>query len=125
MDDERWPPELMRAVLPLAVLRVVGDEETYGYVIARRLEAAGLGRVKGGTLYPVLARLEADGLVRSQWREGDGGPGRKYFAITAGGRTALDRRATRWRAFCRLTTDLLEGQGSQEEGSREGNEAPT
>jgi PadR family transcriptional regulator, regulatory protein PadR len=74
----------------------------------------------GVVLYPVLARLEADGLVRSQWREGDGGPGRKYFAITADGRTELDRRVTRWQAFCRLTTDLLEGQAR-----KEGSEVPT
>ena len=100
----------MRAVLPLAVLRVIGDEESYGYVIARRLDEAGLGRVKGGTLYPILARLEADGLLTSRWREGDGGPGRKYFAMTPAGRAALDQRARRWTEFCRLTTDLLEGR---------------
>ena len=110
MSDDRWPADLMRAVLPLAVLRTVADGPTYGYVIGKRLEEAGLGRIKGGTLYPILGRLEAEGLVTSEWREGDGGPGRKYFAITPAGTTALDERVSRWADFSRLTTELLNGR---------------
>ena len=107
MTEERWPADWMRAVLPLSMLRIVADEESYGYVIAKRLEDAGFGRIKGGTLYPILGRLEADGLVTSSWREGDGGPGRKYFAITPDGRAALDDRADRWTSFTHMTTELL------------------
>ncbi|MBB5789204.1 PadR family transcriptional regulator [Jiangella mangrovi] len=107
MPDERWPAEWMRAVLPLSVLSVVADEETYGYVIARRLDDAGFGTVKGGTLYPILGRLEDDGLVTSSWREGDGGPGRKYFTATPAGRAALAERSERWAAFAATTHGLL------------------
>jgi PadR family transcriptional regulator, regulatory protein PadR len=101
----------MRGVLSLCVLRVVADGPTYGYAIAARLHEAGLGPVKGGTLYPILTRLEAEGLVVSHWREGDGGPGRKFFAVTDLGRRALRDRAEQWHEFTRRATDLLAGAG--------------
>ena len=97
----------MRAVLPLLVLAVVGNDETYGYMIAKCLEGAGLGTVKGGTLYPILARLEADGLVSSLWREGSGGPGRKYFTITPTGISTLGDRTARWQEFSLRAGHLL------------------
>jgi PadR family transcriptional regulator PadR len=107
IDDRQWPAEWMRGVLTLCVLSVVADEETYGYVVAQKLQAAGLGAVKGGTLYPILTRLEQDGLVTSRWRAGDAGPGRKYFAVTAAGRRALHDRTDEWITFTGRATALL------------------
>jgi PadR family transcriptional regulator PadR len=106
MDDD-IPTEWLRAVLPLAVLAAVADEETYGYAVAQRLQAGGLGTVKGGTLYPVLNRLEADGLLTSSWREGVGGPGRKFFAATPAGRDHLARRSAAWHTFTEQARSLL------------------
>jgi PadR family transcriptional regulator PadR len=97
----------MRAVLPLSVLAVVAAEETYGYAIAQHLQAAGLGTIKGGTLYPVLNRLEHDGLLSSSWREGAGGPGRKFFAVTDRGRVELAERTVAWRTFTERADGLL------------------
>jgi PadR family transcriptional regulator PadR len=97
----------MRAVLPLCVLALVAAEETYGYAVAQRLRSAGLGTVKGGTLYPVLNRLEEDGLVSSTWREGAGGPGRKFYAVTARGRATLAERTTMWHTFAERAGSLL------------------
>jgi len=107
MDDQQWPGEWMRGVLSLCVLAVVAEGETYGYAVAQRLQAAGLGVVKGGTLYPVLMRLEQDGLLTSSWREGDGGPGRKFFAVTADGNVALRERGDRWLTFTERAEALL------------------
>jgi PadR family transcriptional regulator PadR len=105
--EERWPGEWLRGVLQLCVLGVVADGPTYGYAIAARLEQAGLGQVRGGTLYPLLARLEADGLVQSAWRAGEGGPGRKYFTLTGPGREQLRARAGEWGRFVAGTRRLL------------------
>ncbi len=107
MDANDLPTEWLRAVLPLAVLATVARGETYGYEIAQQLQSGGLGTVKGGTLYPVLNRLAGDGLVTSSWREGVGGPGRKFFAITEFGREHLDRRAVAWNEFTEQTAGLL------------------
>ena len=112
MDVEAWPSEWLRAALPLCVLAVVTQEETYGYAIAQRLRAAGLGAIKGGTLYPVLNRLEQDGLVTSSWREGAGGPGRKFFAVTPRGADHLADRTRAWNAFTERAAGLLPSVGS-------------
>jgi PadR family transcriptional regulator, regulatory protein PadR len=107
MDDQQWPGEWMRGVLWLCVLAVVAEEETYGYAVAQRLQSEGLGVVKGGTLYPVLTRLEQDGLLTSSWREGNGGPGRKFFKVTPAGRAALQDRTASWRVFTERAGRLL------------------
>jgi PadR family transcriptional regulator PadR len=107
MDDVQWPGEWMRGVLSLCVLAVVAEEETYGYAVAQRLQGAGLGTVKGGTLYPVLTRLEQEGLLTSSWREGAAGPGRKFFAVTPAGLTTLRERTTSWLTFTEQATALL------------------
>lgn len=110
MNEEQWPTEWLRGVLPVCVLAVVaahGADGTYGYAIARRLAEGGLGRIKGGTLYPILNRSEEEGHLVSTWVAGDGGPGRKSFVITDAGRTYLDSRAQSWRAFVELAGDLM------------------
>jgi len=112
---EAWPSEWLRGVLELCVLRLCAEGPTYGYAIATRLAEAGLGEVKGGTLYPLLGRLEAAGLVETQWRAGEQGPGRKYFSLTALGHETLRERRSQWGAFTTTTTNLLERPRPTEE----------
>ncbi|MGY1841429.1 MULTISPECIES: PadR family transcriptional regulator [unclassified Modestobacter] len=107
MSEERWPGEWMRGVLSLCVLRVVADGPTHGYAIAGRLAEAGLGTVKGGTLYPILTRLETEGLVTAAWEAGDGGPGRKVFTVTEAGVQALRQRSAQWQVFTERAAGLL------------------
>jgi PadR family transcriptional regulator PadR len=106
MTTPAWPSDWLRGVLETCVLSVLDEGTTYGYAIASRLEELGLGTVKGGTLYPLLNRLEQSGLVTVEWRAGDGGPGRKYFAITAAGRHEHHTQAMSWAQFAALTTAI-------------------
>ncbi|MDD9206352.1 PadR family transcriptional regulator, partial [Georgenia sp. 10Sc9-8] len=71
------------------------------------LAEAGLGSVKGGTLYPLLTRLENAGWVSVEWRAGEGGPGRKYYLLTDDGRRELEASAHRWTQFTELTQDFV------------------
>ncbi len=96
------------------MLAVLSEGPTYGYAITARLEALGLGTVKGGTLYPLLARLEQAGHVSVEWRAGEGGPGRKYFELTEAGRLARAEQAEHWRAFTALTTAITSGAATNE-----------
>ncbi|MFJ5000203.1 PadR family transcriptional regulator [Microbacterium sp. NPDC088619] len=107
MESIEWPSEWARAALPAAVLALVSDEDAYGYLIAQRLAAAGFGTVKGSTLYPLLARLEQDGSLASTWRDGDGGPGRKYYSVTDAGRHSLDEHRAAWADFTTRTMAVL------------------
>ncbi len=87
----------MRGVLPLCAMAALAEGETHGYAIVTRLADAGVGRVKGGAMYPVLNRLETEGAVTSVWREGVAGPGRKVFALTDDGRRRLSELTGQWR----------------------------
>lgn len=111
MTDRGWPSDWTRATLALCVLRVLASGATYGYAIAGALEDAGFGSVKGGTLYPLLGRLESAGWVDVEWRAGEGGPGRKYFALTGAGAAELDRQSRSWADFTRMVGDHLREPG--------------
>lgn len=65
-------------------------ERHYGYSLVRVLSERGSISLKEGTIYPILARLDRDGLVGSEWVESDQGPPRKYYALTASGRQLFD-----------------------------------
>lgn len=112
MTENPWPSEWLRGVLEVCVLAVLADGPTYGYAITSRLGELGLGAVKGGTLYPLLARLEQAGHVSVEWRAGDGGPGRKYFELTESGVRARAQEASRWLAFTDLTTAVVTGSAA-------------
>ena len=109
---EPWPSEWLRGVLEVCVLRVLAEGPTYGYAISVQLAEAGLGTVKGGTLYPLLSRFETAGLVTVEWRAGEGGPGRKFYRLTEAGHARLHDDAARWRGFAELTRDFVAGQTS-------------
>ena len=102
-----WPSEWLRGALEVCVLRILAEGPTYGYAISARLAQEGIGTVKGGTLYPLLGRFERTGLVRVEWRTGETGPARKYYALTAAGRTELATLAERWAAFADLTRGFV------------------
>lgn len=109
-DSSRWPTPWVRAALDLAVLASLTEGRLHGYAIAQALAANGFGLLKGGSLYPVLGRLEEAGHVEAAWVEGQGGPGRREYELTAAGRDRLDREITSWRELTEtLTTMTTEG----------------
>lgn len=102
----------LRGVLDLCVLATLEEEVGHGYAIAQRLEQVGLDGVKGGTLYPMLARLHAAELVTSWWEAGQHGPGRKYYALTEAGHTLLREQSAAWIEFTRTTQTLIGSGGT-------------
>ena len=104
-DDRR--AQWLRGVLDLCVLAELERGESYGYGVARALEERGLGPVPGGTLYPVLGRLERAELIRSRWGESASGPPRRYYAVTPEGEALLARERREWAAFAELVGTAL------------------
>lgn len=99
--------QLLKGVLDVAVLAVVGDEDGYGYDIVRRLRDAGLGDVGDASVYGTLRRLYAAGGLSSYVVPSDGGPHRKYYAITPQGVTMLDEQRQTWAQFATAMSGLL------------------
>ena len=90
--------QLLRGVLDLCLLAVMEEEPAYGYEMTKRLHARGLSIVGAGSIYPLLARLERDGLVDTYRAASNGGPPRKYYRLTPDGERALAAGVSEWRA---------------------------
>lgn len=90
--------ELVGAATRPIMLSILAEGESYGYAIIQRIHALSGGAIElsDGTLYPVLHRLEDEGLVISTWRTSDSGRRRKYYALTTKGKEALQAERTQW-----------------------------
>ena len=107
---EKFQRELMRGSLDLMVLAIIARGRQYGYSIQKHVEAASDGRIAipAGTLYPLLHRLESQGLVASSWDDSTGRK-RKWYEITDRGRKALGQQSSTWRTYVDCMRMLLDG----------------
>jgi PadR family transcriptional regulator, regulatory protein PadR len=90
--------QLLRGVLDLCLLAVMNEGPAYGYEMTKRLRERGLPIVGEGSIYPLLGRLEREGLVETHRAASDGGPPRKYYRPSQDGRRALEAGIAEWRA---------------------------
>jgi PadR family transcriptional regulator, regulatory protein PadR len=98
---------LRKGCLELAIRAALWEGKLYGLEILRRLESDSDLVVSEGTVYPLLSRLKALGLVRSEWVESDAGHPRKYYALTAAGKERAREMAGMWARFSSSMSKLL------------------
>jgi DNA-binding PadR family transcriptional regulator len=98
--------ELRRGALGLAVLAALRDER-YGYTLRQMLEDAGL-KIDEGALYPLLRRLESQGLLTSEWRE-EGKRNKRFYRLSADGEAVLGRLLSEWNAMTASILRLAQG----------------
>ena len=101
--------ELRRGCLVLAVLAALRDEQC-GYTLRKSLGENGLA-IDEGTLYPLLRRLESQGLLASQWREHDK-RNKRFYRLTTGGTDILERLLAEWRDIDSSINAILEKEGA-------------
>ncbi|MFD4246027.1 PadR family transcriptional regulator [Streptomyces sp. NPDC058525] len=111
---------MLRGALPLALAAVLAEGDRHGYALVQELAARGFGAVRGGALYPVLGRMEADGAVEARWEPGEGGPGRKVYRLTGEGRARLRQEAASWGQFSQAMAQLLAHSGEAPGGEGPG-----
>jgi len=101
--------ELLKGVLPLAVMKLLKRRAMYGYELASEVAQRSDGVLKLGqsTLYPLLYNLEAQGLVTSDWQAADTGRDRKYYSLTDEGVKRLARDMSQWEALVRGMEQLV------------------
>lgn len=106
--DDRFLQQLKKGVLEMLVLEAICEGATYGYELLTKLKVRsnGLFTLKEGTLYPILYRLEDDGMIRSSWSQGEGriAPKKMYYATEKGQQERLLRSKV-WKTF----TDTVNG----------------
>jgi len=89
--------QLRKGALELCVLALLSQQDSYAYELASRLAATvGMGE---GTIYPLMRRLQADGLVKTYLVESARGPSRKYYKLTPAGRSAYAAQKAEWLEF--------------------------
>lgn len=96
--------ELRRGVIVLAALSQLGTEQ-YGYSLLKQLADLGL-EVDQGTLYPLLRRLEAQGLLESVWKLEESRP-RRYYVISAEGKKILPKMKKEWAGIVSVMDKML------------------
>jgi DNA-binding PadR family transcriptional regulator len=99
---DKLTQELRRGVLVLATLSQLGEAK-YGYDLISHLSEKGL-EIEQGTLYPLLRRLEEQGLLESQWNI-EGSRPRRYYVISPDGKQVLSKLSADWRSMA----DVMEG----------------
>lgn len=100
--------ELVAAATQPLLLAILAEGENYGYALIRRVKEVSGGKLEWteGTLYPVLHRLEKDGLLEAFWKEADNGRRRRYYRLTRSGRTASKTEREHWRSIYRALETL-------------------
>jgi len=106
-EIDRWEVQLRKGCLGLAVLASLWEAPLYGLEILRRLQSHADLNVPEGTIYPLMSRLKAEGLVDSEWVESDAGHPRKYYRLTEAGRGRALEMARLWGAFAKSLDALL------------------
>ncbi len=104
---DKWEVQLRKGSLELAILAALWGGRLYGLEILRHLESGSDLVVAEGTVYPLLTRLRALGLVESEWVESDSGHPRKYYSLTAAGRERALEMGRTWARFAASLSNLL------------------
>lgn len=110
--NQRFERNLKKGVLEMLVLKLLSEDEKYGYQLICELkeESNELFNLKEGTLYPILYRLEDEGLVTNRWSEPKGREvSRKYYSITADGKKNLEEMLLLWQDFSAQVKKVMEG----------------
>ena len=104
--QQRFAQQMKKGALDMLVLKLLEHEEKYGYQLIGELceRSDGTVSLKEGTLYPILYRMEDNGLVAKTAKE----PARKYYAITEQGREALDEMYAVWNEFDGCVRSIME-----------------
>lgn len=88
--------QFLRGTLEGCILKIISDEEVYGYEIAEKLKKYGIYEVSEGTIYPLLLRLEKNGFLDSIKKESAFGPKRKYYCLSSLGKKELRNFYDNW-----------------------------
>lgn len=101
--------ELVGSTVELLVLKLLSERAMYGYEIIQIVNdrTDGAFNWKEGTLYPVLHRLKSQGCLTTEWRTGETGKKRKYYALTRKGLAHAEDKVSEWNTFARSVNAVL------------------
>ena len=96
---------IRKGLLEFLILKIVSADKVYVADILKRLSDTEFA-TQEGTLYPLLSKMRRDGLVDYEWQESDAGPPRKYYELTAKGKSQLAELNDYWKHLNATITQL-------------------
>jgi PadR family transcriptional regulator PadR len=105
--------QLLHGVLDMCLMSIINDEPSYGYEMVSKLRERGLNLASEGSIYPLLSRLQKQGMIESYLVQSSEGPARKYYRMSAQGGEALQQWRHDWTEFRDSVNEVLNG-GSRE-----------
>jgi|SRR5213593_208049 transcriptional regulator len=110
--NEKTPgnAELLQGTLDMLILKVAALGPIHGYAIVQRIQQVSRDalRIRQGSLYPALYRLENRGWLKSEWKTTEGGREARYYGLTKAGRQQLDAETAAWKRLCEAISLVLE-----------------
>jgi PadR family transcriptional regulator, regulatory protein PadR len=103
-----WEAQLRKGCLEMAILASLWQSRLYGLEVLRALSEKSQLDIAEGTLYPILSRLKAEGLLQSEWVEAEAGHPRKYYWLTPAGRRRTREMAEAWNDFAANLSAFVE-----------------
>ncbi|WP_300712818.1 PadR family transcriptional regulator [uncultured Acetatifactor sp.] len=115
----KYEQQMKKGVLEMLVLQLLTEKEKYGYQLICELKekSGGMFLLKEGTLYPILYRMEGDGLVVSRWSQPKGKEvSKKYYQLEEEGRDTLEELKELWQTFSGNVDSILGSRAGAEDG---------
>ncbi|MBG9546253.1 PadR family transcriptional regulator [Cytobacillus firmus] len=103
--------QMLKGILDGCLLAIIKEGEIYGYELAAKLESYGFRSLSEGTIYPLLLRMQKEGLISSTLRKSTAGPKRKYYTLTEKGEQELDLFIVRWEQVSSSVDNVLNKRG--------------
>ncbi|MBS4213954.1 MULTISPECIES: PadR family transcriptional regulator [Neobacillus] len=99
--------QLLKGILEGCILSIIEKETVYGYELSQKLQQFGLNDVSEGSIYPILLRLQKEGLIKGEMRASPTGPKRKYYQLTIEGEKAIAEFREEWENIQKPVDKLL------------------
>ena len=104
-----WITQLRKGLLEFLALNILNQGETYGYEIVQKLKQLEGMDITESTVYPILARLRKDGFAQARSQPSPGGPPRRYFKLTAKGKSRLVYMNQYWDSLNKSINKIQKG----------------
>jgi len=104
--------QMLKGILDGCILSIIAEGEIYGYELAEKLQSYGFQSFSEGSIYPLLLRMQKEGLISSVQRKSTAGPKRKYYSLTTEGQIELTQFLERW-ANLKRSVDTVINKGGE------------
>ena len=110
MNLHNWQTQLRKGLLELVILNLLREGRCHGYEMVQKLKQLHGLKIREGNIYPILARLQTDGLIKSTARPSPEGPPRKYYELTKSGKEYLGKMNSHWETVQQNIEQIRKGK---------------